>query len=143
MRRGRGPRVRGSRTAASSPRRASGGSVLEDLLCEQLRLAGLPKPERQSALVPGRKFRADLYFPEARLAVEVHGGIYTQGRHSRGTGQESDYEKAALTALQGIWTLFVSGRHVRTGTALAWIEALLHRSGVNYGLRMHGGQGCE
>lgn len=133
MRLGRGRKRRATRKATASPRKGNAGSALEDLLCEQLRLAGLPKPERQSALVPGRKFRADLYFPEARLAVEVHGGIYMQGRHSRGTGQESDYEKAALTALQGIWTLFVSGRHVRTGTALAWIEALLHRSGLALG----------
>ena len=104
---------------------------MEDLLAEQCRLAGLPKPERQVALVPGRRFKHDFYWPQARIAVEVNGGLFLpRGAHSGGTGAERDYEKAALTLLQGVSTVFVSGRHVRQGTALAWIEALLRRSGA-------------
>ena len=117
---------------ASSPKAASGGSVLETLLYEQVRQAGLPLPERQAALVPLRRFRHDFYWPNARLAVEVNGGTWIPGAaHSGGAGIERDYEKAALTALNGVWTLFVSGRQVRSGQALAWIEGILRRSGAN------------
>lgn len=116
---------------------------MEELLADQCRSAGLPKPERQAVLVPGRRFRHDFYWPEARLAVEVQGGLWLpKGAHTGGS-QEKDFEKAALTLLQGITTLFVSGRHVKQGTALAWIEALLNRSGATCGQRTHGGAGCE
>jgi hypothetical protein len=101
-------------------------------------------PERQAALVPGRRFRHDFYWPSARLAVEVNGGTWIPGTaHSSGAGIERDYEKAALTALNGVWTLFVSGRQVRSGEALAWIEALLHRTGVRSEPKMPGGAACE
>ena len=84
--------------------------------------------------MPGRRFKHDFYWESARLAVEVNGGTWIPGAaHSGGAGIERDYEKAALTALQGVWTLFVSGRQVRSGQALAWIEALLNRSGVTSG----------
>ena len=91
--------------------------------------------------MPGRRYRHDFYWPDARLAVEVNGGLYLpRGAHSGGTGAERDYEKAALTALEGIQTLFVSGRHVKTGKALEWITALLMQ---RYAPRTHGGTGCE
>jgi len=110
----------------------NGGSVLEEMFLEQVRLAGLPLPERQVGLVPGRRYKHDFYWPSARLAVEINGGTWVPGMaHSGGAGLERDYEKAALTALQGVWTLFVSGRQVRSGQALAWLEALLLRSGVS------------
>lgn len=116
---------------------------MEELLAEQCRLAGLPKPERQAALVPGRRFRHDFFWPGASLAVEVQGGLWLpKGAHTGGS-QEKDYEKAALTLLQGVTTLFVSGRHVKQGTALAWIEALLMRSGVTSERKTPGGAGCE
>ena len=115
---------------------------METLLDAQLRSAGLTKFVRQAELVPGRRFKHDFYFPDARLAVEVQGGLWIpKGAHSGGAGSERDYEKAALTALQGVWTLFVSGRHVRAGQALAWIEALLLRSGVTSERRTQDGAG--
>jgi hypothetical protein len=114
---------------ASSRKRGGAGSVLETLLYEQVRQAGLPLPERQVALVPSRRFRHDFYWPSYGLAVEVNGGTWIPGTaHSNGAGIERDYEKAALTALAGVWTLFVSGRQVRSGQALAWISALITRN---------------
>ena len=131
MPRSSGRRSRATRTSrASSP--SGAGSGLEDLLLSQCRSAGLPEPERQAALVPLRRFRWDFYWPQAKLGVEVNGGLWLpRGAHSGGSGTERDYEKAALGALQGVWTLFVSGRQIKSGQALGWIEALLHRSGVS------------
>lgn len=144
MRRFSGRRLRATRTRkATSPTGAGGGSALEDLLDAQLRSIGYTGYVRQAVLVPGRRFRHDFYFPEARLCVEVQGGLWLpKGAHTGGA-QEKDYEKSALTLLQGIQTLFVSGRHVRQGTALAWIEALLRRSGATSEQRTLGGADCE
>jgi hypothetical protein len=113
---------------------------LEAQLDAQLRSVGFTQYEKQAGLVPGRRFRHDFYFPAIRTAVEVQGGIWTAGRHSRGAGMEADFEKCALARLQGVSTVFVSGRHVRSGQALAWILAL---HGASCGPKTSGGAVCE
>ena len=110
---------------AAEARALTSGSAPEQALMLQCRLAGLPTPTPQAALVPGRRFRFDLVFLAERLAVEVDGGLFTGGRHSRGLGAEADMEKAALAIGLGWRVMRVSPRHVRTGQALAWIEAAL------------------
>jgi len=124
-----GQRSRASGKTVRSPRKAGNGSALEDLLAEQIRLMQLPPPERQAKLVPGRKFAHDFYWPRQRLAVEVNGGTWRPGAHSSGAGIERDYEENALTLLEGVRTLFVSGQQVRSGEALTWIHALLGPTG--------------
>ena len=42
---------------------------------------------------PGRRWRFDYAIPSAMVAIEVEGGIYTKGRHTRGKGFEADIEK--------------------------------------------------
>ena len=106
------------------------GSVHEETLVAQIAAAALPPPKRQQCLVPGRKFKSDLSWDEPHwLSVEVNGGLWLpKGGHTTGRGAERDYEKCALTALAGYRTVFVSPGQVKSGKALAWIEALLRRS---------------
>jgi hypothetical protein len=131
-------------TGTGSPKKASSGSGLEDLLLAQIRAVGLPEPERQARLVPGRKFLWDFAWREHGLACEVQGGIFLpKGAHTSGVGVTRDCEKAALALLEGFVTLAVTGEHVRSGQALAWIEALLIRIGRRSGPRTPGGAGCE
>ena len=61
---------------------------------------------REALLVPGRKFRCDLYLPRHRIVVEIDGGIWIRGRTGRGgahslpTNILRDMEKGnLLTAL--------------------------------------------
>jgi len=42
---------------------------------------------------PKRKWRIDFYLPEFGLAIELEGGIFTQGRHTRGSGFMADIKK--------------------------------------------------
>ena len=42
---------------------------------------------------PTRKWRFDFAWPVSRLALEVQGGIWINGGHSRGSGMERDFEK--------------------------------------------------
>ena len=56
---------------------------------------GLPVPTAEYQFAPTRKWRCDFYFEHngIRLAVEIEGGAFTQGRHTRGKGFVADMEK--------------------------------------------------
>lgn len=91
-------------------------------LANQLRMLGI-ESQREVLLVPGRKFRTDLVVRD--LAIEVDGGGFIQGRHSRGSGIEKDAEKQALVTIAGYRTLRVTPRQIESGEALGWIERAL------------------
>ena len=119
---------------AGSRKKGSASSHLEDSLVAQIVAAGLPQPERQAKLVPGRKFQFDLTWREHRLTCEVQGGEWLPiGAHTSGSGLARDCEKQALVLLQGYRPLTVTGAMVKDGRALAYVEALLRSSGANCG----------
>ena len=100
-------------------------SVWEETLAFQIRAAGLPSPEREYRIIPDRRFRWDFCFHEARLAVEVQGGIYVKGAHSTGTGIERDAEKLNLATCAGWRTIFATSKTIASGQALKWIQQAL------------------
>lgn len=65
------------------------------------RAAGLPEPVPEYAFHPKRKWRFDFAFPLHRVAVEIDGGIWSQGRHTRGSGYLRDLVKFNTAALLG------------------------------------------
>ncbi len=93
----------------------------EEYLAFQLKAVNAPLFERQFRIHPERRFRADFYFPLARVVVEVEGGAFVNGRHSRGTGVENDAEKSALIAQMPARLIRVTPRHVKNGQAVQWI----------------------
>ena len=103
-------------------------SDAERALMTLLKWGGLPEPEREYRFVPGRKFRADFAYPADRLLIEVDGGAFIAGRHTRGTGFEKDAEKASLAAVNGWRVIRVTPRHIDSGQALEWIRAALAKA---------------
>ncbi len=89
----------------------------------------VPPPDTQFTFAlgetPPRKWRFDLAWPDRMLAVEVQGGIFVRGKHSRGVGQERDAEKLSRAAVLGWRVLIVTDRFVKSGEALQWIERAL------------------
>lgn len=53
---------------------------------------------------PHRKWMFDFAWPEYKVALEVEGGVFIQGRHTRGAGFMKDMEKYNAAALLG-WRL--------------------------------------
>lgn len=96
-----------------------------DLLCKYLKLVGIQGWTREYKAIPGRQFRIDIAFPELKVAVEVMGGTWSDGRHTRGAGYATDCEKACLLAGLGWRYLPVTSEQVRTGQALKWVEKAL------------------
>lgn len=66
-----------------------------------LKQKGLPMPVREYAFHPYRKWRIDFAWPEQKLGLEVDGAVFTQGRHTRGTGWLKDTEKLNSAASLG------------------------------------------
>lgn len=48
-----------------------------------------------------RKWRFDYANKELKLAVEINGGCFVNGRHSRGIGQIKDFEKLNAAQMNG------------------------------------------
>jgi hypothetical protein len=98
-------------------------SNAELLLAEQLRQAGIPFLQEVRFAKP-RRFRSDFYIhaDNGDFLVEIEGGAWVNGRHSRGTGMASDCEKSALAAIKGYRFMRVLPEHVEDGRALAWIR---------------------
>lgn len=94
-------------------------------LDRQCQLVGLPKPVAEYRFLHDRKFRFDWAFLVQSLAVEIDGGGFILGRHSRGSGIEKDCEKYALALLAGWRVLRVTPKQVQSGQALDWITKLL------------------
>lgn len=53
---------------------------------------------------PVRRWRIDYALPEKKIAIEIDGGVWTNGRHTRGAGFKKDMEKTNALAADG-WLL--------------------------------------
>lgn len=100
--------------------------VTLDRQCDQ---AGLPVPVAEYAFHPTRKWRFDWAFPVQQLAVEVEGGSWMRGRHTRGDGFTKDIEKYAEALCAGWRILRITPPMIRTGQALAYLERILRPNG--------------
>jgi very-short-patch-repair endonuclease len=99
-------------------------SSLESLMSLQLRAAGV-EFIAEYAFHPRRKWRFDFCWPEQQLALEIEGGTWIRGRHSRGQAFESDCEKYNEAALLGWRVLRVTTNMVQDGRALKYVERAL------------------
>lgn len=97
-------------------------SKFEQELLYQIRGADLPEPLREHRVVPGRKFRFDFAWPETKFAVEVHGGIWVNGHHTRGRGFADDRIKMNYALIAGWRVMEFVTDDVRNGVALGWIK---------------------
>lgn len=105
-------------------------SDAERALVTLLHYAGVAKPELEYVFAPPRKWRFDLAWPAGKLAVEVEGGTWVQGRHTTGSGYAKDLEKYNTAALLGWTVLRFTPRMIEEGTAVELIEAAFARKEV-------------
>lgn len=99
---------------------------LADTLALHMAAHRLPLAIRDYRAIPDRKFLCDLAWPEIKLAVEVDGGEFMRGRHSRGAGMASDCEKQNLLVFAGWRCLRFTGGQVRDGSAIATLKRWFH-----------------
>ncbi|HWH83225.1 MAG TPA: hypothetical protein VNU71_13420 [Burkholderiaceae bacterium] len=101
---------------------------LELALDHQLRALGLTVGlTRQWKFHGTRAWRFDFAYPDPdyKLAIEVDGGTWSHGAHSRGAGIEKDCEKLAAAVILGWRVMRATTNQVKDGTAAFWIERAL------------------
>lgn len=94
---------------------------VELVLETHLREIGLPDFQRELAFcAPERLWRFDYVIGRLKLAIEIEGGIFTSGRHTRGSGFQEDLDKYNAATSRG-WRVFrfstedvLSGREIET-----------------------------
>ena len=84
-------------------------------------LVGFPDPATELLFHPKRKWRFDYAWEEQKLALEVHGGIHSGGRHTRGRGFVEDRAKMNEATLLGWTVLEVTPEHIKSGQLRAWL----------------------
>lgn len=80
--------------------------------------SGLPTPTPEHKFHHTRKWRFDYAWIDKKVALEVEGGIWTGGRHTRGAGFQGDMEKYNEAVVLG-WTV------IRTTPSALYGEKLL------------------
>ncbi|MEQ1389679.1 DUF559 domain-containing protein [Acinetobacter radioresistens] len=81
--------------------------------------------EQEYKFHPKRQWRADFHITGTKILVEVEGGIWTGGRHTRGKGFIHDMEKYNAATVLGYQVLRFSTEQVKSGLAVRQIEKMV------------------
>ena len=86
---------------------------------------GLPEPQREFRFDGRRRWRFDFAWPDAMVAVECEGGVWTQGRHTRGAGFVKDLEKYNAAVVAGWAVLRFTPQQIQSGEAVEIVKGVL------------------
>lgn len=97
------------------------------------RVQALPEPVAEYLFHPERKWRFDWAWPDHRIALEVNGGVWTQGRHVRGPGYLRDLEKLNEAQLLGWLVLQCVPERLTEAATFALVRRALEANVVRTG----------
>lgn len=109
------------RSAKQGTRQPSEG---ETVLATHLRVCKISF-EQEYKFHPKRKWRADFLITGTKILVEVEGGIWSGGRHTRSKGYLGDMEKYNSASMMGFTVLRFCTEQVMSGIAIQQIEILM------------------
>jgi very-short-patch-repair endonuclease len=95
------------------------------LFLKLLSREGVRTPVREHQFHPERKWRFDFAWPEAWVALEVEGGAFAGGRHTRGSGFREDLKKYNEATRLGWRVLRVLPEQLDTLTTIALLRDTL------------------
>ena len=96
----------------------------EAILSQHLRTLKI-EFEQEFKFHPTRKWRADFHLKDKKILVEVEGGIWSNGRHTRGKGYLGDLEKYNEATMMGYQVIRFSTEQVKSGKAIEQIEKMV------------------
>jgi hypothetical protein len=95
--------------------------------------AGFPEPIREARFAPPRRWRFDYLWPLPvgsrwrGIALEIQGGVWVQGRHTRGAGYARDAEKLSRAAAMGYCVILATPQQFESGEAFRWLKEAFER----------------
>jgi very-short-patch-repair endonuclease len=78
-----------------------------------------------------RRWKFDVAWPDCRVAVELEGGIWTRGRHTRGKGYRRDMEKYNAASMDGWTVLRYCANDIRESPVQV-VEEVARAMGIEY-----------
>jgi len=126
--------VRWPATATPATRTPRAPSKLEERFARDLRALKVLEPQREYRFAPPRMWRIDFAWPDRKVAVEIEGGVWTNGRHTRGSGFVADCEKYNAAVLAGWKVLRFTEGSVLDGSAVELVARLLRVPPYNPGI---------
>lgn len=125
-----------------------GVSISLDVLCKAM---GIPAPEAEYRFAPPRRWRFDYAWPQQKLALEVQGGLFVQGRHSRGAALLKEHEKLNTAASMGWRIVYCTPKQAKDGSALEivrislgyWHQVIRDSNGRQRAVRPHDGKSYD
>lgn len=93
-------------------------TALPPLFAALLDEAGLPRPEPEYRFHPTRRWRFDFCWPAQKVALEIEGGVWKQGRHNRPKGFLKDIIKYNAAAILGWRILRVTPAQFAAGVCV-------------------------
>lgn len=99
--------------------------------------ADLPAPETEYRFHPTRRWRFDAAWPPQRVAVELSGGLWAYGAHTRPAGVQRDMQKHNAAVLCGWRVLAFSTDDIDTDpeTCVDMVRQLLAHERAEFELR--------
>jgi very-short-patch-repair endonuclease len=86
---------------------------------------GIEAPQAEYRFHEIRRWRFDFAWVGRKIAVEIDGGLWIQGRHSRGAGFIRDLEKFNEATRLGWRVYHFTPRQLRQGEAQAFMKQVL------------------
>jgi hypothetical protein len=103
---------------------------LHPVFAAMLKAAGLPMPVTEYRFAPDRKWPFDFAWPTQMVALEVEGGVFTGGRHTRGVGFLRDMEKYNRAVVLGWRLVRCTPTTLCTQATVAMLAELLRSRGA-------------
>lgn len=107
-----------ARLRANARRKATLASILWTAF-------GLPEPKMEFRFHPDRMWRFDYFWEAEKVALEVEGGAWVRGRHTRGKGFISDIAKYNAAAEMGIRVFRCTPLDMKNGNAAVLMRRVL------------------
>jgi very-short-patch-repair endonuclease len=100
----------------------------EEVFKCQCNLFSIEMPIEEYRFHPTRRWRFDFAWPQYKIAVEIEGGIYSKGRHTRGQGYANDCNKYNSAVELG-WSIYrYPTNQVLNFSAIKQISRILSQS---------------
>lgn len=113
-------------TAAERAIKRAGVQLKQDWFAKACAQHGLPAPVFEYRFDPVRKWRLDAAWPVYRVGLEIQGGIFTQGRHTRGAALMKEMDKLNALAAAGWRVLYRTPRNLLAADTFTLLAQTLY-----------------